>query len=235
MFCIQCGTENPEGSKYCVSCSAVMPLAAPTGNPAASNLDIEEMVEYPIPETHYQSPVLQQLAWTVHEFMEEEGELEPVVEAYEAFREIFDGFKQEIPKLKELCYNQQGVLDDDVMPSQIKYMVTQAETLFQEGEALFEKYLDSLEELGEEDDFPDPQPLVEGTKKWLACNDSVCITFDFLVGRQRAFDELIVDLDEIQKEQEYEAKHGKKESPEPAAEEEPAAPPLVPSDSTDLA
>lgn len=196
MFCIQCGTDNAEGAKYCVSCNALMPVAAPTGNPGSSNLDIEEMVDYPIPETHYQSPVLQQLAWSVHEFIEEEAEFEPVVEAYEAFREIFDGFKLEIPKLEEICYSQQGVLEDDPMPSQIKYMVSKASLLFSEGEAIFEKYLDALETLEEDAPFPDPEPLVEGTKKWLACNDSVCIAFDFLVGRTQAFGELMTEIQE---------------------------------------
>ena len=196
MLCIQCGTDNAEGAKYCVSCNAMMPVAAPTGNPGSSNLDIEEMVDYPIPETHYQSPVLQQLAWSVHEFIEEEAEFEPVVEAYEAFREIFDGFKLEIPKLEEICYAQQGVLEDDPMPSQIKYMVAKAALLFSEGEAIFEKYLDALETLEEDAPFPDPEPLVEGTKKWLACNDSVCIAFDFLVGRTEAFGELMTEIQE---------------------------------------
>ena len=221
MLCIQCGTDNGEGAKYCVSCNALMPVAAPVGNPGQSELDIEEMVDYPIPETHYQSPVLQQLAWTVHEFIEEEAELEPVIEAYEAFREIFDGFKLEIPRLKEICYSQQGVLEDDPMPSQIKYMVTQAETLFTEGEDLFEGYLDALEALAEDDPFPDPQPLIDGTKKWLQCNDSVCIAFDFLVGRTKALTEMIEEIDDELKDVDL-SKFEAKDSD------------LIPADSTDL-
>ena len=200
MLCIQCGTDNPEGAKYCVSCNAMIPAAAPTGNPAASNLDIEEMVEYPVPETHYQSPLLQHLAWSVHEFIDEGAELEPIIEAYEAFREIYEGFKAEVPKLNELCYAQQGQLEEDVMPSQIRYMVLQAERLYEEGENLFEGYWNSLDELGAEDDFPDPQPLVDATKKWLSCNDSICITYDFLAGRFKAFEELSEELEELKQE-----------------------------------
>lgn len=228
MLCIQCGTDNPEGSKYCLSCNAVMLKAAPTGNPADSNLDIEEMVEYPVPETNYQSPVLQNLCWCVHEFIEEEAELEPVIEAYEAYQEIFDGFKDEIPRLKEICYSQQGALEDDPMPSQIKYMVGKAETLYNEGEALFEGYLDKLEDLDDEDDFPDPEPLVEGCKKWLGCNDSICIAFDYLMGRTKAFDEILVEIDEIIEETKA------KEAAE-AADSGAPAPPVAPADSTDLA
>ena len=147
MLCFQCNEDNPEGSKYCTSCNALIPTAAPTGNPASSNLDIEEMVDYPVPESHYQSPLLQNLAWSVHEFIEEEGEFEPIVEIYEAFREVFEGFRTEIPKLQEMCYAQQSFLEDDPMPSQIKYMVNKAETLFAEGEALFEGFFDKLEEM----------------------------------------------------------------------------------------
>lgn len=221
MLCIQCGTDNSEGAKYCVSCNALIPQAAPTGNPGQSTLDIDEMVDYPIPESHYQSPVLQQLAWSVHEFIEEEAELEPVIEAYEAFREIFDGFKLEIPRLKEICYTQQGVLEDDPMPNQIKYMVTQAETLFTEGETLFEGYLDALEELDEDDPFPDPQPLIDGTKKWLECNDSVCIAFDFMIGRAKAFGELVEEIQEELKDVDL-------------SDLEPKDEDLIPADSTDL-
>lgn len=200
MFCIQCGTDNVEGAKYCASCNAVIPAAAPTGNPAASNLDIEEMVEYPIPETHYQSPVLQHLAWTVHEFIEEGAELEPIIDAFESFREIYQTFKEEVPKLEDLCYSQQGQLEDDVMPSQIRYMVLQAERLYEEGEQIFESYWNALDSLGAEDDFPDAQPLIDATKKWLMCNDSICITYDFLVGRAKAFEELTDELEELKQE-----------------------------------
>jgi hypothetical protein len=203
-----------------------MPVAAPTGNPDSSNLDIEEMVEYPVPETHYQSPVLQQLAWSVHEFIEEGGELDPMIEAYEAFREIFEGFKQEIPKIKEICYSQQGVLEDDPMPSQIKYMISNAEKLYFEGEAIFENYLDSLEDMGEDEEFPDPEPLVEGTKKWLQCNDSVCITFDYIVGRTRGLEEYLEAVN-IALAEKIEAEKQQGQAPD--------APPAIPADSTDLA
>ena len=196
MLCIRCGTENSEGSKYCTNCNALIPVAAPTGNPAQSTLDISESVDYELPDTHYQSPILQQLAWAVHELAEEDGELEPVVEAYEAYREIFENFKTEVPKLQEICYSQQGAFDDDPIPSQIKYMISSAETLYSDGEALFEGFFDHLEGLDEDAEFPDPTPLIDGTKKWLNCNDSVCTAFDFLSGRTKVFEELLVEMDD---------------------------------------
>lgn len=243
MLCIQCGTDNPEGEKYCVSCNAKILQAAPTGNPASSTLDIDENFENPVPDTHYQSPILQHLAWTIHEFIEEGAELEPIVEAYEAFREIFEGFREEIPKIEEMCYAQQGLLEEDAVPDQVKYMITQAQSLYTEGEELFEGYLDSIEELGEEDDFPDPEPLIQGIRKWLDCNDRVCVTYEFLVGRQQEFNELVEGYQYIMDEQdagrnpfpEDEDASGTKPPAAPASVEEPtASPTVVPSDSTDL-
>lgn len=223
MLCVQCGTDNPEGSKYCVSCNAVIPMAAPTGNPVQSNLDLDEMVDYPVPETHYQSPVLQHLAWGVHEFIDEGGELDPILEAYDAFREIFEGFAGEIPKIKEAYYEQQAFFDEDPMPSQIKYSISQAERLYKEGETIFENYFDLLESLDEDEEFPDPQPLVDGTKKWLECNDSVCVTFDMIMGRQQFLDEYLEEVTEILEE---------KKAEEAAAG---GSAPAAPADSTDLA
>lgn len=228
MLCIQCGTENPENSKYCTKCNALILQAAPTGDPTSSQMEFEEQVDYPVPVAHYQSPVLQHLAWTVHEFMEEEGEYEPVVEAYEAFREIFEGFKVEIPKIQDLCYSQKGLLEDDPVPSQLKYIIMKAESLFTEGEELFEKYFDAVEALDEDDeDFPDPEPLVEGTKKWLGCNDSVCLAYDLLVNRTKDLDEFAGELEVA-----YKAKLAEEEAAGTSSVAETA--PAMPTDSSEL-
>ncbi len=196
MFCIQCGTVNDDRSKYCLSCNAILIQPAPEGLPESSTLNLQEEVEYPVPETHYQAPILQQLAWSIHDFLEEDGDLELIVEAYEAYREIFEGFRVELPGLKEYSYSQEGKLEDDPVPSQIRYLVTKAEELYAEGESLFEGYFDLVESLGEDEDFPDPEPLMKATKCWLSCNDNICISFDFLVGRTEAFREMLQEIEE---------------------------------------
>ena len=236
MLCVQCGTDNPEGTKFCVSCNAVLPMQPLA---SSSSMDIAENVEYLVPEAHYQSPVLQQLAWTVHDFIEEEAELEPVIEAYEAFREIFEGFKEEIPKIRDICLSQQGVLDEDMVPAQLKFLIDRAEELYVEGEQQFEGWLDALEDLEEDEDFPDPQSLIEGTKKWLSCNDMICMTFDILVGREKDLKELSQDLEtliQIKTKEEADAARAAQSGEKPAAPSpEASSPPLIPSDSTDLA
>ncbi len=196
MICVRCGTDNPDHAKYCTKCSAMLLQAAPEGLPQTSSIDLDEEIEYPVAQYHYQSPILEQLAWAVHEFVEEEGELEPVVEAYEAFREIYEGFRKEIPVLQELHYSSDGFIEGDPTPKFVKYLLNRSIEAYSEGEALFEGYLEALERLGEDEDFPDPQPLMDGTKSWLSCNDNICMTFELLTGQNQALTMLLDDYDE---------------------------------------
>jgi hypothetical protein len=196
MVCVQCGTENPEHAKYCSKCSALLFQVAPEGLPPSSSIDLDEEIEYPVATAHYQSPILEQLAWAVHEFAEEEGDLEPVVEAYEAFREIYEGFRKEIPVLQELHYASEGFIEGDPTPKYVKYLLNRSIEYYAEGETHFEGYLEGLESLGEDEDFPDPRPLMEGTKSWLNCNDNICMTFELLTGQMQALTMLLDDYDE---------------------------------------
>ena len=197
MVCVQCGTENAEHAKYCSKCNALLFQVAPEGLPVSSSIDLDEEIEYPVAAAHYQSPILENLAWAVHEFVEEEGDLEPVIEAYEAFREIYEGFRKEIPVLQELHYSSEGFIEGDPTPKYIKYLLTRSVEAYAEGEAYFEGYLESLEALGEEEDFPDPKPLMEGTKSWLNCNDNICMTFELLTGQMHALTMLLDEYEEV--------------------------------------
>lgn len=195
MVCVQCGTENPEGAKYCSKCSAMLFQAAPTGLPSSSSMDLDENLNYPVAHTHYQSPILEQLAWAVHEFAEEEGELEPIIETYEAFREIYEGFRREIPGLEDLYYSSTGLIEGDPTPKYIKYLLHRSIEAYGAGEAHFEAYLEALERIGEDEEFPDPEPLKEGTRAWLNCNDNICMTFELLTGQVQALTEILDDYD----------------------------------------
>jgi hypothetical protein len=195
MVCVQCGTENSEHSKYCSKCSALLFQVAPEGLPVSSSIDLDEEIEYPVAQYHYQSPVLESLAWAVHEFAEEDGELEPVIEAYEAFREIYEGFRKEIPVLEELHYSSDGMIEGDPTPKYVKYLLGRSIEYYAEGEAYFESYLNGLEDLAEDAEFPDPKPLMDGTKSWLSCNDNICMTFELLTGQMQALTTLLDDYD----------------------------------------
>ena len=196
MVCVQCGAENAEHAKYCSKCNALLFQVAPVGLPTSSSIDLSEEITYPVATAHYQSPILENLAWAVHEFAEEEGDLEPVIEAYEAFREIYEGFRKEIPVLQELHYSSDGFIEGDPTPKFVKYLLTRSTEAYAEGEAFFESYLESLEALGEDEDFPDPKPLMEGTKSWLNCNDNICMTFELLTGQMQALTALLDDYED---------------------------------------
>lgn len=196
MVCVQCGTENSEGAKYCSSCSALLFQAAPDGLPTSSALDIGESLPMPAVTTHYQSPLLESLAWAVHEFAEEEGDLEPVVETYEAYREVYEAFSQEIPALQELRYCCETFFDDDPESKYIKFLLDRAIEFYKKGESLFEGYLESLESLGDDEAFPDAEPLKEGTRAWLDCNDNICMTFELLTAQKKACDDIVEDYQE---------------------------------------
>lgn len=194
MVCVQCGTDNAEHAKYCSKCSALLFQAAPTGAASHSTLDMDEGFDPPVPDQHYQSPLLEQLAWAVHDFIEEEGELEPVVESYEAFREVFESFQQEVPNIREIHYEGQEYFEEDPNYKYVKYLLDRAQEYYTKGETLFEGYLESLEALGEDDDaFPDPEPLKEATRNWLDCNDHICMTFELLTNQ---FEALTYSLEE---------------------------------------
>lgn len=194
MVCVQCGAENPESAKYCTSCNALLFQVAPTGLPETSTIDLDADIDYPFPTYHYQSPILEQLAWAVHEFMEEDGELEPVIETYDAFREIYAGFQVEIPGIEELFYTSEGTIEDDLTPKYVRYLLGNAKRGYQVGETSFEQYFDLVDNLAEDAEFPEPKLLVEGVKSWLSCNDNICMTFELLTGQNQAITGILDDL-----------------------------------------
>lgn len=196
MICVRCGTENSEQAKYCQKCSALLFQVAPEGLPSSS-LDLGETLVFPKMESHYQSPLLESLAWAVHEFIEEDAEFEPIVEAYEAYREVYEGFHRELPALSELRYATEAFFEGEPAPKYMKFLLDRAVEFYSKGEGLFEAYLESLEALGDEEAYPDPEPLKEATRAWLNCNDNICMSFELLAGQAQAVDEVMEDLEAL--------------------------------------
>lgn len=200
MICVQCGTENVEQAKYCSKCSALLFQVAPEGVPTSS-LDLGESIALPQLESHYQSPLLESLAWAVHEFIEEEGEFEPIVEAYEAYREVYDKFEKELPQLQELRYATEVALEGDPGPKYMKFLLDRAVEYYHKGESLFESYLELLEGLEDDEGFPDPEPLKDGTRAWVDCNDNICMAYELLEGQMKEVDFLAAELEQILQEE----------------------------------
>lgn len=193
MLCIKCGHDSPEGSKYCEKCNALLPQQAPTGIPGAeSSLDLSELVDYPVPETHYRSPVLEALAWAVQAVIDGEGDLDPVIENYEAFVEVFDHTREELPMAKEVFYSQRGVIEGDPFPTQLNYLITKAEEFFDAGQAKMETFFNNFEK-----DEAEAEELISAVASLLQCNDQMCMAIEILSGRVDAFNETIKEFQHI--------------------------------------
>ena len=143
--CFKCGHENDPSLKYCEKCNALLPKQAPTGIPSTSTMDLAEEIDYPRPEGHYQSPFLEHLAWAVHDFLEENGEIEPVFEGYEAYQELFENFRAAYPQYRETTYGHKSLLPDDPFPSKFNYLLATAENFYEAGKTKFEGYFEQLE------------------------------------------------------------------------------------------
>lgn len=216
MLCVRCGQDNPEGAKYCSKCNAMMPQAAPEGLPGQdSTLELDEQAEYPVPEQRYENAVLQELAWAAHDVLEEEGEIGPVVEAYEVFLNDYAQFAQYLPRLQEMYYKQKNALgEDDRFATKANYLLTKAQMFYEKGTEQIDKFLDAWE-----NDEPDPDDLRNGVRSLLDCNDHLAVALQLNTARMVTLAET---LDVIN------AKLGKR----PPAEEEAAA--AAPVDSSDI-
>lgn len=223
--CFKCGTDNEAGLKYCGNCNALLPKQAPTGIPNKSTMDLNESIEYPRPDSHYKSPYLEQLAWAVHDFLEEGAEIEAVVEGFEAYKELFENFQKNYPELRERSYENRSLMPKDPFPSQFNYYLLQTETFYGRGKENFESYFDQFEEFldkqeeleallpqeGEEETAegaaiqkrmeelqpPPPELLIVGVRAWLECNDNVCMALEALAGWLDALQPLYEEATEV--------------------------------------
>lgn len=142
--CFKCGHENDSAQKYCVSCGAVLPQMAPSGTPGA--LDLDEDTEYIKPTEHFPSAEMLNLAWSLHDFLEEGAELEPFLEVYEVIKERFENYNANLHnETLEHIANDRNEDPTDPYPKQMQYLVVRASTLAKEGIDLVEQFLDGVD------------------------------------------------------------------------------------------
>lgn len=192
MNCFKCGAENADTEKYCTSCNALLPQQAPTGLPS-TGMDLSEAaVDYPVPDFNYSSPFLEHLAWAAHDLIEEEGELDPVIEGYEAFRDLFEDFRLKYKEYRDIAYESKmrmtslGAQDD--FPEQLNFVLTKSENLYDSGKVKLDRFFEDLENDVEELTADD---LIEGIKDWMQCNNNVCIALELMAGRAEGQRQLI--------------------------------------------
>ncbi|MBI3927310.1 MAG: zinc ribbon domain-containing protein [Armatimonadetes bacterium] len=226
MLCVACGQDNPDGSKYCAKCNALLPQMAPTGPPGGESLlELDENTEYPRPVGRYVSEVMHALTWAAHEFLEEDGELEPLLDSVDEVRQRFTEFKESIPTILENLADQQANLPEDPYPKQMRYLNTRGVQLYEEGLTLVDRFLTDLE-----GDSAEAETLVDGINKILDGNDHLCLCIELTAIRvhviQRELEKIEVEENKAELAEAMAATGG-----EGAPQDEPTA---VPVDSTDV-
>ena len=142
--CFKCGHDNPEGQKYCAGCGALLPQMAPTA--VTGELDVDEDTEYIRPTEHFPSAEMLNLAWSLHDFLEEGAELEPFLEVYEVIKARFEHYLNNLHQDSlEYIQNDRNIDPSDPYPKQMQYLTVRAATLAQEGIEGTEAFLDALD------------------------------------------------------------------------------------------
>lgn len=178
--CFKCSADNVSGSKYCVACGALLPQMAPTGAPNASSMDLDEKTQYLTPQHHYPSEELLNLAWTANDFIEGEApDLDNFLDAYESVKHRFETYRANaMDGFLDSIADDRAREPEDPYPKQLGYLHTKAVSLYEEGIAIIEAFLDAFEN----DDF-DTEQLKNGVVKMVMANDHFCLAFELVQAR----------------------------------------------------
>lgn len=181
--CFKCGQENDDGAKYC-KCGVLLPQMAPTSHQSGS-LDVDEDTEYVKPTEHFPSAEMLNLAWSLHDFLEEGGELDPFLEVYEIIKARFENYNQNLHKESlEFIENDRNIDPSDDYPKQIQYLIVRASALAEEGIAAVERFLDGLDQ-----DKIEADAGKEGVTKLVQANDHFLLALHMSLVRSEAIAE----------------------------------------------
>lgn len=151
MLCLKCSADNPNNSRYCKNCRAVLPrnLGQP---PTVAAVSLKEGVEYPEPTHHYETEQILELHELVEDvldgndlFQELEEHLNNMARNYKEFEE------KHIRPMQELLVRESARLPDDNYNTKLSFVLKTGMQLFHEGrkdfETFFETESDDPEEL----------------------------------------------------------------------------------------
>ncbi len=177
--CFKCSADNPAGTKYCVSCGALLPQIAPTGA-SSSSIDLDEETQYLAPTKHYPSEELLQLAWCANDFLEEEvQELDGFLDAYEHVKQKFENYKSNnMTAFLDLVADDRARAPEDPYPKQLAYLHNKGVGLYEEGIAIVEGFLDAYDA-----DKIEAEQLKEGVIKLVLANDHFSLAFELVQAR----------------------------------------------------
>ncbi|MBS2040129.1 hypothetical protein JST97_34395 [bacterium] len=178
--CFKCGHENPDGQKFC-TCGAMLPQMAPSGS-ATSSIDLDEDTNYIKPTEHFPSAEMLAMAWALHDFLEEEGELEPFLEVYEGVKERLENYNTNLHQQSlEFIANDRSIDPEDTYPKQVQYLIVRGSQLSEEGITLVEKFLDALDQ-----DRLEGETGKEGVAKIVQANDHFLLALHMSMSRADA-------------------------------------------------
>jgi hypothetical protein len=154
---------------------------APTGS-AGSSLDLDEDTDYIKPTEHFPSAEMLAMAWALHDFLEEEGELEPFLEVYDGVKARLENYNKNLHQESlEFITNDRNIDPDDTYPKQIQYLIVRGSQLSEEGIALVERFLDALDE-----DRLEGETGKEGVAKIVQANDHFLLALHMSMTRTEA-------------------------------------------------
>ncbi len=178
--CFKCGHENPDGQKFC-TCGALLPQMAPSGS-GGSSLDLDEDTDYIKPTEHFPSAEMLAMAWALHDFLEEEGELEPFLEVYDGVKARLENYNKNLHQESlEFITNDRNIDPEDTYPKQIQYLIVRGSQLSEEGIGMVEKFLDALDE-----DRLEGESGKEGVAKIVQANDHFLLALHMSMTRTEA-------------------------------------------------
>ncbi len=176
---MRCSAENPEDSRYCHKCQAVLPQK-PVTQAVPQSLGIQEGVTYREPGHHYETEQIVILAQLVEAVLEGEPLLDETYDHLDQMATNFHQFEQTYAAdMQALLASHARQAPEDDYASQMSYLIKKSLEQFQEGCQAFEQFFETESE--------DPDELLAAFEKVRDGNDYLCFSIE--LARQR-FQEL---------------------------------------------
>lgn len=145
MFCVKCGQENSGANKYCIKCNAVLLQMAPETT-VTSAINVEEGVEYLLPEKDYECVWFSDFVGTVNSYLEGETDLDEVKRVYGNIKSICESFDH--MELPGFLHELEGLRETEFggeYSRQLNYLINKGVQLITDGLQMVGASLDDLD------------------------------------------------------------------------------------------
>ncbi|MBM3465448.1 MAG: hypothetical protein FJX76_25425 [Armatimonadetes bacterium] len=179
MICIKCGHSNPDNLNYCEKCNAyIFKMAA--GGAASSMMELEEGKEYLVPQRSYPTEYLYNLTCRAYEYIHEEASGDPLLEAYQVVKARLDDLEfNSLPNAIASLQAERAEEPEDDYPRQVTYLLTKGVSLYREGGALFDQFVENGEN----------QVLIDAITRMQEGNDNLGLALEMGQAREQLIQE----------------------------------------------